>query len=58
MGGQVLIEIRGHPDGTRPFQLLWNKATAEVPRFDDTYPAGRAYLDKQAQEADLYFVTY
>lgn len=58
VGKTVLMDITGHPDGTRPFSLLWNKATAEVPTFVDYYPEGQAYFQKKPVEADLYFVTY
>ncbi len=58
VGRTLLLEITGHPEGTRPFNLLWNKASEEVPVFVDYYRPGQAYLNKRPLEADLYFVTF
>jgi len=57
-GKNLLMEIAGSPAGTRPFSLLWNKATDQKPWFVDYYPAGQAYFNQRPLQADLYFVSY
>jgi hypothetical protein len=57
-GHTLLMEITGSSEGTRPFSLLWNKATEKSPQYVDYYPQGQAYFNQQPVEADLYFVSY
>ncbi|MEN8007708.1 MAG: hypothetical protein ABFS42_11880 [Candidatus Krumholzibacteriota bacterium] len=57
-GKKLLVVISGHPEGTRPFGLLWNKSTGESAEFVDYYPEGQAFFNHQPVQADLYFISY
>ncbi len=57
-GKILLLEITADPQGTRPFNLLWNKSNEEYPLFQDFYPEGQAFLNYKPVQADLFFVTY
>lgn len=57
-GKLLLMDISGHPDGTQPFSLLWNKSTEEFPEFEDFYPGGQVFFNVKPLQADLFFISY
>jgi hypothetical protein len=57
-GKLLLMEISVNPEGTQPFNLLWNKSTEEIPQFVDYYPEGQVFFNYEPLQADLFFVTY
>ncbi len=55
-GQKLLMEISVDPGGSRPFGLVWNKASEKSPRFVDYYPSGEPYFNGRPLAQDLSLI--